>query len=656
MSEIKDWIKEQIDAGYTNEQIRDSLRQSGYSPELLDEVLEERSGGGSSWKIPAIIAIFLVIFSLSGYLAYSGVLDIPDGVLGFDWLGNNESSKVAKYNLTVNKEGEGSINPEEGTYTYEKGTEVTITATPTIDGWKFTKWTEDEFSADYTGTNQEVIVNMDSEKEITAHFEEDYEDKYSLSVSSVSGGSATDETGNLSYQEGAEVDILAEPKEGYNFSHWKSPAGSFENNNKANTTFTMPAQNITVTANFEEAYSLTVSSDTGGSATDQTDNSPYTEGTSVNIKASPNSGYIFSQWKAPVGSFDNSSSNNTEFTMPGQNVTITANFEEKPETYDLTINIQGEGSEVNFGEGTHSIKYGSEVSFKASSDKGWKFKEWTGYKQKSDKSISFDMPQENINITAVFEEENEESPGISNCEELQQIQNNLSREFKLTSDIDCSGTVNWNNGKGFEPIGDNDNEFTGVLLGQGHVITGLYIDRPGQSNVGLFGFNNGIIKNVGIVDANVTGDWWVGVLAGRNMMMDGFISGSYVTGKVSGKEFIGGLVGINQVDLYQSYSSCEVTGEDKVGGLVGKNTGNISHSYSTGEVTGDYVVGGLVGKNYLKVSDSFWDTEASGMEESDGGTGLTTSEMQTKSTFTEVGWDFEDTWYMKNYPDLQWNQ
>ena len=40
------------------------------------------------------------------------------------------------------------------------------------------------------------------------------------------------------------------------------------------------------------------------------------------------------------------------------------------------------------------------------------------------------------------------------------------------------------------------------------------------------------------------------------------------------------------------------------------------------------------------VTTSFWDIEISGCATSAGGSGLTTAEMQTVSTFLEAGWDF----------------
>jgi len=65
------------------------------------------------------------------------------------------------------------------------------------------------------------------------------------------------------------------------------------------------------------------------------------------------------------------------------------------------------------------------------------------------------------------------------------------------------------------------------------------------------------------------------------------------------------------------------------------------------------------------VTSSFWDIQTSGQTISAGGTGKTTAEMKTRSTFTDAGWDFvgetengtEDIWWIlegKDYPHLWW--
>jgi hypothetical protein len=110
-----------------------------------------------------------------------------------------------------------------------------------------------------------------------------------------------------------------------------------------------------------------------------------------------------------------------------------------------------------------------------------------------------------------------------------------------------------------------------------------------------------------------------------------------------------------------------------VGGLAGSNTGEVIDCFSTGSVTNTPWAGGaqpgsggLVGLNYSgSISSSFWDIQTSGQMTSAGGTGLTTAEMQTTSTFLEVGWDFvdetvngtDDIWWIlegQDYPRLWW--
>jgi probable HAF family extracellular repeat protein len=182
-------------------------------------------------------------------------------------------------------------------------------------------------------------------------------------------------------------------------------------------------------------------------------------------------------------------------------------------------------------------------------------------------------------------------------------------------------------------------------------ITGVY--RVG----GLVGSNDdGSVSNC-YSTSMVNGEENVGGLAGCS---DDSVSNSYSTGTVTGDYNIGGLVGYNEEDSNVSncYSTSMVNGEENVGGLAGYNEeGSISNSYSTGTVEGDYRVGGLVGyNNEGSVSNSFWDTQTSSQTTSAGGTGKTTAEMQTASTFLDAGWDFINVWGIgegQTYPYLR---
>jgi len=154
--------------------------------------------------------------------------------------------------------------------------------------------------------------------------------KYDLTMAVAPGssGTATDLTNASPYAAGIAVSIKAEAAAGYHFVNWTAPAGTFANANAAQTTFTMPSQNVTVTANFLPLYDLTMVTNPvgGGTATDLSNASPYTAGTSVSIKAVATAGYHFVNWTAPAGTFGNATAAQTTFTMPTQNVTVIANF------------------------------------------------------------------------------------------------------------------------------------------------------------------------------------------------------------------------------------------------------------------------------------------------------------------------------------------
>jgi len=208
-----------------------------------------------------------------------------------------------------------------------------------------------------------------------------------------------------------------------------------------------------------------------------------------------------------------------------------------------------------------------------------------------------------------------------------------SLKFRLKSDLD---------------LGDEPNFYIPYLAGEfdgnGHRISNLsfHFDFVGQ--VGLFGYvaSGGKVSEVGAKNINVTvtGGGQVGGLVGGN---SGSVSNSYSSGSVTGNSWVGGLVGWNRGTVSNSYSSVSMNGNYAVGGLVGWHyAGAMSNSYSTGRVTGTGgdIVGGLVGWHDAAVSiNSFWNTETSGQATSYGGTGKTTAEMQSITTFKGAGWN-----------------
>ena len=180
------------------------------------------------------------------------------------------------------------------------------------------------------------------------------------------------------------------------------------------------------------------------------------------------------------------------------------------------------------------------------------------------------------------------------------------------ADSYASGAVmeDWTAGEGWAPIGDGWHPFAATFNGNGHAVSNLYITRTDVGTVdgfGLFGTigESGVVRETGLLNANVAGGDFVGLLAGANR---GTVSHSYATGSVSGYGDIGGLVGVNDFGvIISSYAASTVSGGFKyLGGLAGGNNGGtIIASYATGNVFGDTRVGGLVGENSGSVNVSY---------------------------------------------------
>jgi hypothetical protein len=255
--------------------------------------------------------------------------------------------------------------------------------------------------------------------------------------------------------------------------------------------------------------------------------------------------------------------------------------------------------------------------------------------------------------------------------DLDDVRDNLAGNHTLMNDLNSTtpgygelASPAANGGKGWEPIGFPTPQgptayrgFAGTFDGKGYEICDLYINRPDEDNVGLFGeTHEAVIKDMGVVNVTVIGEEAVGGLVATNV---GTVSNAYSTSSVTGEDGVGGLVGANWGTVTNSYSSGNVTGISRVGGLVGVNGPDktVSNCYSTGNVSGNSSVGGLVGSSYSDgtVSNSFWDTETSGQNISAGGTGKNTTEMQDITTFSDAGWNITAVALNETNPSYIWN-
>ncbi|MBS3782705.1 MAG: InlB B-repeat-containing protein, partial [Candidatus Thermoplasmatota archaeon] len=259
---------------------------------------------------------------------------------------------------------------------------VNLTAVPD-QGYEFDGWT-----GDYTGSEDNITITMDSDKEITAQFEIK---TYELTVNTVGEGSVDVEPEKMEYEHGEEVNLTAVPDQGYEFDGWTGDYTGSEDN----ITITMDSDKE-ITAQFEiKTYELTVNTVGEGSVDVEPEKMEYEQGEVVNLTSVPDEGHEFIEW---TGDYEGAEKQ-IEITMDTDKE-ITAQFEIK--TYELTIYVEGEG-ETNPLKGSHTYKHGEEVTIVATPDMGWYFDGWSGDHLSTEDSIIITM-EEDKTIIATFEE------------------------------------------------------------------------------------------------------------------------------------------------------------------------------------------------------------------------------------------------------------
>lgn len=168
------------------------------------------------------------------------------------------------------------------------------------------------------------------------------------------------------------------------------------------------------------------------------------------------------------------------------------------------------------------------------------------------------------------------------------------KTFNINADIDLNGNL-------WTAIGvDNHFPFSGTVLGNGHVISNLWINLPVDDFIGIFGYTESAsLKDIHIDTANIVGLDNVGTLV-ANLFNNGLVENcSAINVSVTGNNSTGGLVGgfLTNSTISKSHAIGDVSGGTQVGGLVGTgwDQSKIQECYSEGTVNGTFLVGGLIG-------------------------------------------------------------
>ena len=293
------------------------------------------------------------LFTRTGYTQVGwATVDGGEKIYGFDDVYTQNEAltlypvwNTNKYTITFDTNGGSEIAP----VTQDYGTNITAPADPTREGYTFIGWDRD------------IPTTMPAENvTITAKWKVN---SYTITFDTAGGS----EIASITQDYGTAITVPESPtREGYTFIGWDKAIPA-----------TMPAENVTITAQWE-INQYTITFDTAGGS----EIAPITQdyGTTITAPAAPTrEGYTFIGWDRDIPT-----------TMPAENVTITAKW--KVNSYTITFDTAG-GSEI----ASITQDYGTAITVPESPTReGYTFIGW-------DKAIPATMPAENVTITAQWE-------------------------------------------------------------------------------------------------------------------------------------------------------------------------------------------------------------------------------------------------------------
>ena len=183
------------------------------------------------------------------------------------------------------------------------------------------------------------------------------------------------------------------------------------------------------------------------------------------------------------------------------------------------------------------------------------------------------------------------STKITSVSDLEQL-NNAKGNFSLENDLDLGSVSNWTPIKGF----------AGALYGNSHKISNLKISTSSDENMGFFASLNGQVSDLSISGSiTVSGETKnIGILAGtnagtlNNITASGTIEAEYASN-------VGGVAGLSNTGKINNVSSSvNIKGDTSVGGIAGylnsESNSSMKANQNTGKIQGKEDVGGIFGR------------------------------------------------------------
>ena len=337
------------------------------------------------------------------------VVNDSDHYVGNQYEVGTYTVSESKYTLTVDDKSTEHVAGEKLSFTADEK-----------DGYTFTGWKVTGLPTDVDTTKATISFTMPANKvTLKAQYTENAPETYELKVTdakvTLKDGSAVADLKAVPV--GTELVATAAEKDGYTFTGWEVTGLPTDvDTTKATISFTMPANKVTLkaqyTENAPETYELKVTDakvtlKDGGTVADL---KAVPVGTELVATAPEKDGYTFTGWEVTGLPTDVDTTKATiTFKMPANNVTLKAQYTENaPETYELKVT----DAKVTLKDGgtvadLKAVPVGTELKATADEDTETRvFKCWTGLELAEEQStarvVYFTMPDHDVNLKAEF--------------------------------------------------------------------------------------------------------------------------------------------------------------------------------------------------------------------------------------------------------------
>ena len=353
------------------------------------------------------------------------------------------------------------------------GEEVTVTA-PKKDGYTFTGWEKEGLPADANIDGATITFKMPANNVmLKAQYTENAPKTYKLDVTDakVTLKDGSDVADLTAVRVGTELVATAAEKDGYTFTGWEVAGLPTDvDTTKATISFKMPANNVTLKAQYTENAPKTYKLDVTDAKVTLKDGSDVADLTAVRVgtelvaTAAEKDGYTFTGWEVAGLPTDVDTTKATiSFKMPANNVTLKAQYTENaPKTYKLDVT----DAKVTLKDGSDvadltAVRVGTELVATAAEKDGYTFTGWEVAGLPTDvdttkATISFTMPANNVTLKAQYTENAPKTYKLDVSDATITLKDGgavadltavpVGTELKATADEDTETSVfkNWN--------------------------------------------------------------------------------------------------------------------------------------------------------------------------------------------------------------------